>query len=294
MDGEGPHRNTTRNDEMETPENNDGALVDNGLVANDPVTNELQTISLKAFDNANKAEGLRRSSRLFLAYCLFHAHNAPLEAVSKNAKGETVFSHAFTIAQFCDEDHVRTACGDDTRAKGAMVAAVIQRISGLQDPTGAQKQALNAAAKVAHGLLVACVDDDGAVDTSQVTLSKRGSVQVPSRLMLKQPDPEKASESEIERFNRESDLPFTLDGTAGRSFNELSSRVAVKKDRPGGNGAGQGSTAGGNITRLDAAKVLLAGAAGADDWAPYLATLGGAEIAAMLALYGEKDEDLAA
>lgn len=228
---------------------------------------------------------MKRGSRLNLAYCLFQAHDAPLEAIYKDAKGQTVFSHAFTIADYCDPSHVEAACGDSNQARGAMTKAVCKRMADIDEPSGAHKAALNAGAKVTFALLQECRDADGEIDRAQVSMSKGGNVRVPSRLMLKVPD-DKASESEVEKYERESGLPFTLDGTKGRSFNELSQRITVKAKRPEGNGAGQGAVAV-VFSRLDAAKLLLSGAAGVEQWAPYMAALAGAEIAAAIAVYAD-------
>lgn len=267
------------------------------LIPNDPITAELQTQAVKAFRDADKAEGLKRSSRVMLVYCLIQAAQAPLEAIVKNAKGETEFSHAFTIADFCDAEHVKAACGDNNRAKGAMVKAVTERLAGVADPSPAQKQALSQAAPVAFGL-VGRLSEEGTppdeawqIAAERVTLSKRGTPQVPGFVMLKEPDAEKASESELERYSREKDVPMTLDGTKGRSFNELSSRVRPKVERPDGAGAGQGADAGKALSRLDAAKVLLRGAVGGDDYAVYLADLSAAELLVALRTYSETNGD---
>jgi hypothetical protein len=257
------------------------------LIANDPITAELQERAVDAFRKADKAEGLRRGSRLMLTYCLIQTWAAPVEAIVKNQKGETVFSHAFTVGDYCDDTLVAAACGDNAQARGAMAKAVIARLSGIAEPSSAQKQALNAARGVAFGLMQAL---DG--DAEKVTLTKRGNVAVPGHIMLKAPDPEKASESQIETYERESQIPFTLDGSKGRSFNELSSRVRPKQEREGQ--SGQGSDAGKAMSRLDAARVLLRGAVGGDEWVEYLAALSSAEIVVMVRCYGERDEDKAA
>lgn len=272
-----------------------------GLIANDPVTIDLQEKALGAFKNADKAEGLRRGSRLMLTYCLIQAWDAPLSAVVKNQKGETVFSHSFTIGDYCDDDHVKHACGDNAQARGAMAAAVIERLSGLATPSSAQKQALNAARGVAFGLherlheTLATADGDECIEPSladikaAVALTKRGNVAVPGHVMLKEPDPEKATESQLETYEREKALPFTLDGSKGRSFNELSSRVKPKAEREGQSGTGGGEAK--TLSRLDAARILIGNAAGGADWVEYFAALSGAEIVAMLRTYGEKDAD---
>lgn len=263
-----------------------------GLIPNDPLTAEIQGIALDAFKKADKAEGLKRASRLSLVYCLIQAAAHPLTAIVKNQKGETEFSHAFTIADFCDAEHVKTACGDNNRAKGAMVKAVMQDLAGIADPSSAQKQALSQAAPVAFGLVTQVAGDsseaDWALAGEQVTRTPRGNVAVPGHVMLKAPGDD-APESAVETYEREKDKPFTLDGSKGRSFNELSSRVRPKQEREGS--SGQGGDTGKALSRLDAANVLLKGAVGAEDWAVYLADLSSAEVLAMVAAYGDKDRD---
>jgi hypothetical protein len=257
-----------------------------GLIPNDPITADLQQIGVAAFRDADKAEGLKRSCRTSLVYLLIHAAAAQVEAVVKNQKGETEFAHAFTIAEFCDADHVKAAIGDNNRHKGAMVKAVIERLAGIADPTGAQKQALSQAAPVAFHLAEKLGGWEEAVKV--VTLSKRGRMQVPGVIMLKEPG-ENAAESEVERYEREKAVPFTLDGAKGHSFNELSARVRPKQEREGS--SGQGADSGKAMSRLDAAKVLLRGAVGADDWAVYMADLSSAELLAIIAAAGEADRD---
>lgn len=272
-----------------------------GLIANDPITIELQERAVGAFRNADKAEGLRRGSRLMLVYCLIQAWDAPLSAVVKSQKGETTFSHSFTIGEYCDDEHVKAACGDNAQARGAMAKAVIERLSGIGEPSSAQKQALNAARGVAFGLHERLFDELTVTEDGEtvepalgdikgaVSLTARGNVRVPGAIMLKEPDSEKASESAIETYQREKGLPFTLDGSKGRSFNELSSRVKPKAEREGQ--SGQGGGAGKALSRIDAAKVLIGSAAGGMDWVAYLADLSAVEIVSMLERFSEKDAD---
>lgn len=258
------------------------------FIPNDPMTAELQAIALKAFNDAEKGHKLAMGSRLALVYCLVQSAAHECHALVKNQKGETTFDHAFTIADFCDPEAVKAAVGDDSRAKGAMVAAVFTDLAGIAAPTLAQKQALSQAAPVAFGL-VQQLGGDWTAAGEAVTRTPRGNVAVPGHVMLKEPKDD-APESELERYEKEKDAPFTIDGSKGRSFAELSRRVRPKGESREGN-SGQGGDKARTMTRRDACALLLTGAKGGEDWVDYMAALSSTEIVAAIAAFAELKGD---
>lgn len=108
------------------------------------------------------------------------------------------------------------------QAQGAIIAMIALEIFGLdaEHTTAADRAFIGRCLSLARNIVVK-------VDPEQVTLSKRGSLQVPMSVMVDAPDPAKAKESVIEDYERNSDKPFTLDSLQGeRSLANLARRVA--------------------------------------------------------------------
>ena len=198
---------------------------------NDVITPTLEKRIADAFIKADKASKQGRQARAQLTVFVMDALGADCECRLTDAKGNTTFSAAFTLADAIDKDWVAEISRGHNNAKGAIADAAIKRISGLPIVTEDMRVAWRDVCAVVMGLLGKGVSPD------QVALSPKGNLQVPAFIMLKEPKDD-APESKWDEYEAACEKPFTLDGTKGRSFTELKAKVARQpRESEGGTAA---------------------------------------------------------
>lgn len=225
--------------------------------SNDPFSTTFARASA-AMKDAEKGSQLVNGAAVSMVYCLCVNWNNTLEAEGDATKNNPKFAFPFTVADYCEPDFLSDQAdeGQRKRMKASATKALLWRMAGIDPDDGAtqaQKQCLLRAVPVANGLMERIGDADN------LSVTAKGNLRVPGHVMLEKPGAD-AKDSDIETYERNAAMPYTIDGSTGkngnRTFAALQRAVAPAKNE---GAAGQGKDAKRQESRLATIKSWIGG-----------------------------------
>jgi hypothetical protein len=188
-------------------------------ISNTPDTLALGRSAWSSLQTAGKEMGKFNAKA---TYVLLQAYNTVLFecVVTPRSKDETPYVLSFGLDTF----HAEYDKSSNVE-KGAMICAVTSKLFGESDPTPNQRQSLLAVIKTSTALA------EKLDDASEVTLSARGHLTIPYKIMHAEPA-EDAKQSEINRYKAMKDTDLVLDEPQGdNSYAEMVRRLKPKTAR---------------------------------------------------------------
>lgn len=255
-------------------------------------TTDLAAIGALAMANAQKADAMGKRARSDMTFVISQSLAAEVHCFYQTADKTVICNEHVKLAYLIEPGYVADVLTlGNAKAQTSVWDACIKALTGVDQPTTAQRDCFKAARDAAWGLFAALGDGMPA----KVRRTAKGNLQVPYSVMHEAPKVD-AAESEHDTWQARKDSMFTVDGTRGNSFAELRSKVSIKPakgdDRAS---AGQGKVE--PATWFEAVKAKLAKAEYAGerglDWVAYVADWTGADLiqAAMLFSAVSKDKN---
>ena len=188
------------------------------------ISNVIDTLALgrqawTSLQTAGKEMGKFNAKATFV---LLQAFNTTLFecVVTPRGKDETDYVLSFGLDTFQDEYEKSSNV-----EKGAMICAITSKLFGEASPTPNQRQSLLAVIKTA------CALAQRIDNPEEVTLSARGHLTIPYRIMHEEPA-EDAKQSEINRYKAMKDSELVLDEPQGdNSYAEMVRKLKPKTQR---------------------------------------------------------------